>query len=135
MVTTVVIFAAVPDFKITPVPDGRHKPFQKVFTQHINVFGVHIYATANTPDDKVLHAAKVMAEYLDNNEDGIADNPDVVQQLWLVDVLLALAHQLRDADLGVGRGACGAIRHRSVPGTRTQRLCKNRGPVIGQFVK
>jgi|GEM_PF-5219565 len=38
------------------------------FTKRIDVFGIHIVATETTPDDKILHAANVMAEYIDNNE-------------------------------------------------------------------
>lgn len=40
------------------------------FTKHIEVFGIHINATASAPDEKLLHAANVLAEYLDNDEDG-----------------------------------------------------------------
>ena len=43
------VTAAIPDFKITPVPGGNHTPFQKVFSQHINVFGVRVFGTAKTP--------------------------------------------------------------------------------------
>ena len=77
--------------EITAV-SADHPAFAQLFSKYVNVFGVHIYATANTPDDKVLHAARVMAEYLDNNEDGIADNPDVVQQLADQDAALMMAN-------------------------------------------
>ena len=42
------------------------------------MFGLELYATENVPDEKLLHAAAVMAEYLDNNEDGIPDNQAIV---------------------------------------------------------
>lgn len=51
------------------------------FPQQVTVFGVRILASAGTDNRKVLHAAAVMAEYLDNNEDGIADNPAVIDAL------------------------------------------------------
>ena len=51
------------------------------FTKSARVFGVPVNARANTPDIKVRHAATVMAEYLDNDEDGKADNPAVVDAL------------------------------------------------------
>ena len=51
------------------------------FTKSARVFGVPVNARANTPDIKVRHAATVMAEYLDNDEDGQADNPAVVDAL------------------------------------------------------
>lgn len=52
-----------------------------LFPKTTEVFGVRILATADTGDDKVLHAANVLAQYLDNNEDGIADNPAVAEKL------------------------------------------------------
>ena len=55
-------------------------PFS-VFDKQVDVFGVKIYGTPNTGTDKVLHAAMVMAEYLDNNEDGVVDNQKVVDVL------------------------------------------------------
>ena len=51
------------------------------FTKHIDVFGVHVVATSAVPDAKVSHAAHVMAQYLDNNEDGVVDNPAVVEAM------------------------------------------------------
>ena len=45
------------------------------FTKHINVLDCFsIYAESNISDIKVLHAAAVAAELLDNNEDGIVDD-------------------------------------------------------------
>ena len=52
-----------------------------VFTKYINVFGVNIFASALVPDEDIKHCAAVMAEYLDNNEEGIADNPLVVKEM------------------------------------------------------
>jgi hypothetical protein len=51
------------------------------FTKHTSVFGVDIVATAGTPDDKVLHAANVLAQYLDNDEDSTPDDPAVIDAL------------------------------------------------------
>jgi hypothetical protein len=36
-----------------------------------------VFATENTPDEKVLHTANVLAQYLDNDEDGDVDNTEV----------------------------------------------------------
>jgi len=52
-----------------------------VFDKQVDVFGIKIYATPTTGDDKVLHAAAVMAEYLDNDEDGVPDNQEVIDKL------------------------------------------------------
>lgn len=45
------------------------------------VFGVPIYAYADVENTKLNHAAHLMAQYLDNNEDGVADNPTLVSAL------------------------------------------------------
>ena len=54
---------------------------EKYFAKYVDVFGVPIYATSDVPDDKVLHAANVLAQYLDNDADGIPDNPLVVEKI------------------------------------------------------
>ncbi len=41
------------------------------------VFEIDIYAVASVEDRKLLHAANLMAQYLDNDEDGNIDNPEV----------------------------------------------------------
>jgi len=46
-----------------------------VFTKYVNVFGLGVYAEEGISDEKVLHSAAVLAEYLDNNEDGTIDDP------------------------------------------------------------
>jgi hypothetical protein len=48
----------------------RHSMHKKA----IDVFGVQVYATAAVPDDTMLYAAKIMAEYLDQDNNGVADN-------------------------------------------------------------
>ena len=56
-------------------------PLAEYFPKSTSVFGTQIVGTAKTPDAAIIHAANVMAEYLDNNEDGIADNFAVVDHL------------------------------------------------------
>lgn len=52
-----------------------------VFTKQVEVFGLRVYATNTTGDDKLLHAANILAEYVDNDEDGIPDNPKIMKAL------------------------------------------------------
>jgi hypothetical protein len=47
----------------------------------VDVLGVPIYAYANVEDVKLLHAANIMAQYLDNDEDGVVDNPALLSAL------------------------------------------------------
>lgn len=66
--------------EITPTgnaPEG----FVHVFSRKVEVFGVSIFATHDTPDKKLLHAANVLAQYLDNDADGIPDNRLVIKAL------------------------------------------------------
>ena len=52
------------------------------FTKYVNVLDCFdIYAEQNISDEKVLHAAAVAAELLDNNEDGIVDDPILEAEL------------------------------------------------------
>ncbi len=51
------------------------------FTKQVEVFGLHIYATNTTGDDKLLHAANILARYIDNDEDGVPDNPKIMDAL------------------------------------------------------
>ena len=53
----------------------------EVFSKYVSVFGVRIFATEDTPDTKVIHGSNVLAQYLDNNADGISDNNAVVEIL------------------------------------------------------
>lgn len=72
------IVAAPPTFKIGPVPGGELAVFRKQFTYYLNVFGIHVFGTTTTPPAKLRHAAVILAEYLDNDEDGNPDNPKVL---------------------------------------------------------
>lgn len=47
----------------------------------VEVFGVPIYAMPKVDDKRLLHAANVMAQYLDNDEDGVVDNQRVVDEM------------------------------------------------------
>ena len=76
-----------PVLSIESIPEGAHPAFD-VFEQYINIFGVSIYASADISAEKFLHAAGVMAQYLDNNEDGQADDPAIIQALNAKDATL-----------------------------------------------
>ena len=51
-------------------------PALNSFSKYVNVLDCfHIYAEPSISDANVLHAASVAAKLLDNNEDGIVDDP------------------------------------------------------------
>lgn len=60
-----------------PLPE-RLEQLSASFTQHAEVFGVDIVGTAATPAESITHAASVMAQYLDNDGDGMPDDQAVL---------------------------------------------------------
>ncbi len=51
-------------------------------SKYVDVLGCFfVVAESSIPDAKVLHAAAVAAELLDNDEDGIVDDPLIATQL------------------------------------------------------
>ena len=76
---------------ITPTPTGVTDPNFTIvantdagftgLSKKVTVFGIPIYAVATVEDTKLLHAANIMAQYLDNNEDGTIDNQTVIDAM------------------------------------------------------
>ena len=70
-----------PKIEIVEVP-SEFSVFRQVgCNRYVNVFGIHIFASPTTPEDKLSHAAGVLAQYLDNAEDGVPDNTRVLSHL------------------------------------------------------
>ena len=62
-------------FELEENPNPNHSAFG-IFSKYVNVLDcIHIYAESNISDEKVLHVAAIAAELLDNNEDGVIDDP------------------------------------------------------------
>ncbi len=53
----------------------------KYLPQTRDVFGLKIYASSSVAPSKVDHAADVLAEYIDNDQDGVVDEQKVVDSL------------------------------------------------------
>ena len=80
-------------FTIDPNPNPNDVALAP-FTKYVDVLGCFsIYAESNIADAKVLHAAAVAAELLDNNEDGIVDDPLIEAQLIIENALMPLFFQ------------------------------------------
>ena len=70
-----------PKIEIVAIP-SEFSVFRQVgCDRYVNVFGVHIFASPTTAEDKLSHAAGVLAQYLDNDEDGVPDNTRVLSHL------------------------------------------------------
>ena len=66
-----------PNFSIVAHSDDGFSSFNR----QVVVFGIDIYAVSLVEDKKLLHAANVMAQYLDNDEDGIVDDQLVLDKM------------------------------------------------------
>jgi len=75
---------------LAPTPIAGDDPLSRFFAQQITVFGVRLVATARVPAAKLSHAAHIMAEYLDNDEDGAVDDPPVVRAMVRRNALLVM---------------------------------------------
>ena len=71
-----------PDFKIHSGKNERMPKLKLALPKHIQVFGLYIQATDRVSDTKLLHAADITADFLDNDRDGKPDNPKVNNELW-----------------------------------------------------
>lgn len=90
------VMGAAPKITVGPVPEGKLSVFKKQFPKYINVFGIHVFGTAATPDDKLRHAATILAEYLDNDEDGEPDNAKIAKALTERDASLLMTRNERE---------------------------------------
>ena len=68
-------------FDIDSNPNSANPAFS-CFSKYINVLDCfEIYAEPSVSDAKVLHVAAIVAELLDNDEDGIVDDPELFSAL------------------------------------------------------
>ena len=66
-----------PNFRIVLNTDAGYE----VFNRKVVVFNISTYAFPTVEDNKLLHFANVLAQYLDNDEDGVVDNLIVHDEL------------------------------------------------------
>ncbi len=72
--------------------------FESYFQKKVEVFGIDVHATAAASDEKVLHGAGVLAQYLDNDGDGQPDDAFLVETLLKHDGRLFMAVDREELD-------------------------------------
>jgi hypothetical protein len=90
------------------------------FTKQVEVFGLYIYATNTTRDDKLLHAANVLAEYIDNDEDGVPDNPKIMKALTEGKGAIVMRRTERERPTGPHPRGQGLYDEETIPNGRDQ---------------
>ncbi|MCT4589511.1 MAG: hypothetical protein N4A71_16935 [Carboxylicivirga sp.] len=91
-----------PNFVIQKSKDKE----MEFFSRKVVVFGIDIYASEGVENDKLLHAANVLAQYLDNDEDGNIDNVVVVDKMKKSKAFLVMwkkASDIEDIEPPFGR--------------------------------
>ena len=63
------------------------------YSKGLTVFGINILATSEVSDEKILHAANITAELIDNNEDGKPDNTCVTAMLNELSTYVSMYNQ------------------------------------------
>jgi hypothetical protein len=76
-------------FEIEENPNPDY-PGMKCFTKYVEVFGLGIYAESGLTDAQVLHAASVLAELLDNDEDGFVDDEVLLNRLQNMSAMMPM---------------------------------------------
>ncbi len=92
-----------PNFTIVANEDG----VLPTFNRKVEVFGVPIYAVPDVQDDRLLHAANVMAQYLDNDEDGQMDYPELVNTMLVNKAFMVMWKNESDLDIDPPNGWTG----------------------------
>ena len=112
-------------FTIDPNPNPND-PALVPFTKYVDVLGCFsIYAESTISDAKVLHAAAVAAELLDNNEDGIVDDPLIEVRLISESALMPIFFQDGNAAMNTfannynGNGVSAVLYNGEIDPTQT----------------
>lgn len=73
----------------------------EICNRKVLVFEIPVYAVPDVADVKLLHAANIMAQYLDNDEDGTVDNAQVHTQLKAANAFMIMWARESDLDISV----------------------------------
>ena len=87
-------------FMVVDVTSGIH--FDHGMDKMISVFGINVYKRWDVELWALVHGASVFAEYLDSDEDGTTDNPEVISEMLSSDFKEGLAIINERGDIGSG---------------------------------
>ena len=68
-------------FKVSTLSDSEPQALKDTFDKVLEVFGIKLYFTDGASEAKAVRAANILAQYIDNDGDGRADNLPVLQAL------------------------------------------------------
>jgi len=101
----------------SPIPNTFTPPTFEVLNKHpkydcinneldmfIEVFGMYVIAPDSAPRSYVIHTAKVLSQYIDNDEDGIPDDPAVLKNLVNENVVVPV---WKETDTAFRDSRCG----------------------------
>ena len=89
---------------VTSYPVSGMECMDEFFDSYVDVFGIYVTG-AGAPDDKLLHTAGVLAQYLDNDADGAPDDQRVLD--YLVDENFIFPVWTEDVREGFWATSCG----------------------------
>ena len=102
---SVIILSCSKDRHVLPGNDpnftivvNNNSDFKK-FNKKVMVFGIPIYAVCKVDDLRLLHAANLLAQYLDNDEDGEVDNPLVLSAMESANAFMVMWK--KESDLNI----------------------------------
>jgi len=84
--TLFTIEESIPDSLIDVAPDIS----REIFKKHLNVFDIHIIGTSETENADLIYVAKILAQFLDNDEDGQIDNLTLYNEIIVNPVVFNL---------------------------------------------
>lgn len=84
-----------PNFTIVANNDGVLSSYNR----KVVVFGIDIYAVPAVEDAKLLHAANILAQYLDNDENDIIDNQLVLDKMLENNAFIVMWKTESDLDI------------------------------------
>ena len=96
--------------QVTALPGDFGSLEDAGFAKFTTIFDVPVVATLEVSDRTVLHVRSVLADYLDNDEDGVADNPRVVFALQRSNAVAAVFGTFDDYEAFDDRDGYGAAR-------------------------